>query len=116
MIVYDKSTETKRNEKSYNHPDELSHFSNGILDNQTCQHEAEDGCDVGDGAVTLVVGVDGQLIFQEFVGIDTLELATGEHLFALEAVAEGARQGVTLNLPEFSHLNFGGIEFQGSTH
>lgn len=31
----------------------------GIPDDQPGQHEAEDGSDVDDGAITLVVGVDG---------------------------------------------------------
>ena len=75
------------------------------------------------GAVTLVVGIDGLttgahrcLIFQKFIREDALELATGKLFVALETVAESSGQWVTFNLPELSHLNLGGVEFEGGTH
>ena len=52
----------------------------GILYHQSCQHETDDGSDVGNGAVTLVVRVDGFLVLQEFVREYALELALGKLL------------------------------------
>ena len=78
---------------------------------------------MGDGAISFVVrtgrltvGAHHRLVFQQLIGKDALKLALGELLVALEAVAEGSGKGVTLNLPELGHLNFGGVEFQGGTH
>jgi len=56
---------------------------------------------VGNGAVASIVGVDGHLVLQQFVGVDTLELVlTGglspcEAAQAVGSLAEGeCSQGV----------------------
>ena len=92
------------------------HTISYILYHQSSQHEAKDGSDVGNGSVASVVGVNGFLVLKQLVGIDALELAFGELLVALEAVAEGTSQGVTLHLPELSNLDACRVKFQGCTH
>ena len=90
--------------------------SSVFLHYQSCQHEAEDGGDVGNGAVAFVVRVNRFLVFQKLIGIDALELALWEHFVTFESVAEGTRQRVARNLPELSNLDARWVELQGSTH
>ena len=73
---------------------------------------------LGFGTHTLLRAAGGVMSFvlQELVGIDTLELAFGELLVALEAVAEGAGKRVPLHFPELCGLDACGVELQGCSH
>jgi len=71
---------------------------------------------LGFGTHTLLCAAGGivPFVLQKFIGKNTLELTLRKLPVALKTIAEGTRQRVALNLPEFSHLNLGEVELQGS--
>ena len=70
----------------------------------------------GTHALLCTAGGVMAFVFQEFIREYALELALWELFVALEAVAEGTSQRVTLHLPELSHLYLGGVKLQCSPH
>ena len=121
-----------------------SSFRTDILHHQSGESEAEDGCDVGGGAVDLCLGGaplvvdevgvacrdDGfgtkagtgaagghrPFVGQHFGRIDALELFARVLAYPFEPFTQGTRQWASLHFPELSDRHLGGIHLEGGSH
>ena len=119
-------------------------FRTDVLHHQSGESEAEDGGDVGGGAVDLCFGgapfvVDevgvacrddgfrteagagaagrhGAFVGQHFGRIDALELFAWVLAYPFEPFAQGTRQRASLHFPELGHRHFGGVHLEGGAH